>query len=520
MKLDFSHFNDPNLDEGYVEHLVREEAPTRAVHLGRLWAYYKNDLSPLGAGLPFAERREDWLASAKPYYQAQEFGLPARITGRSHLGYGGAGVPQPGLGRKEVVIENDIAWRIDTAVHFLAGKPVSTESLARRPQDARRIEAVLAEVWQSSGGVSLLQEIALLGAVYGFVDLVVRARPVAEEPVGGSPAAGDGPTDPNTPLADRAAKAVSIEAIEAPRVLPILEETDYRRLRYWIQVFHRQTNRVTGGGPLAWLLGRTARRVSEVETIEILGPQWWQRYEDGNLADEGANPLGRVPVVHVQNFANPMHYEGTGEVEPLIPLQDELNTRLSDRANRVTFQSFKMYLGKGVETFEDRPVAPGRMWSTDNPDASIQEFGGDADSPSESAHIAELREAMDKTSGITPLAAGLLRDRIGNLTSATALNVVLMGTLARLARKRVTYGAGLVEANRLILDALHRVGVFETAPEDRATRVHWPEPLPENVGERLEQARAKRDLGVPAETVLRELGYDPNVRQRSQAGGV
>jgi hypothetical protein len=204
-----------------------------------------------------------------------------------------------------------------------------------------------------------------------------------------------------------------------------------------------------------------------------------------------------------------MHYEGTGEVEPLIPLQDELNTRLSDRANRVTFQSFKMYLGKGVETFEDRPVAPGRMWSTDNPDASIEEFGGDADSPSETAHIAELREAMDKTSGVTPLAAGLLRDRLGHLTSAAALKVVLMGTLARLARKRVTYGAGLAQANRLILDALDRAGTFQTAPEDRTTRIHWPDPLPQDPGEQLDQARAKRDLGVPAETVLRELGYEP-----------
>ena len=519
MKLDFSRFDDPNLDEAYVEHLVREEAPARAVHLGRLWAYYKNDLSPLGAGLPFAERREDWLASAKPYYQAQEFGLPARITGRSHLGYGGGGVPQPGLGRKEVVIENDIGWRIDTAVHFLAGQPVGIESLARQPEEARRVEAVLSAVWEGSGGVSLLQEIALLGAVYGFVDLVIRARPAGRDTDAGLPAAGERPGEGGAPVADRAARAVSIEAVEAPRIVPILDETDYRRLRYWVQVFHRQTNRVTGGGPLARLLGRSARRTSEVETVEILGPHWWQQYEDGRLADEGANPLGRVPVVHVQNFAHPMHYEGAGEVEPLIPLQDELNTRLSDRANRVTFQSFKMYLGKGVETFEDRPVAPGRMWSTDNPEASIQEFGGDADSPSESAHITELREAMDKISGVTPLAAGLLRDRIGNLTSATALKVVLMGTLARLARKRVTYGTRLVEANHLILDALNRSGVLQTAPEDRSTRVHWPDPLPQDITEQLAQARAKRDLGVPAETVLRELGYEPNLGQRTQTGG-
>ena len=65
----------------------------------------------------------------------------------------------------------------------------------------------------------------------------------------------------------------------------------------------------------------------------------------------------------------------------LIPLQDELNTRLSDRANRIAMQSFKMYLGKHIENFADLPVTPGRMWSTDNADADVIEFGGDSACP-------------------------------------------------------------------------------------------------------------------------------------------
>ena len=44
-----------------------------------------------------------------------------------------------------------------------------------------------------------------------------------------------------------------------------------------------------------------------------------------------------------------------------------------------------MYLGKGIEGFEDRPISPGRMWYTDNPDASIEEFGGEAEAPSETS---------------------------------------------------------------------------------------------------------------------------------------
>jgi len=503
LRLDLSNFADPDLDERFVEYLVRDEALPRGIHFGRLWAYYRNDLSSLGVGLPEAEvgAEGDWAACLRPYTQAQEFGLPARITGRTHLGFGGAGVPLPAYRRKEVVIENDIGWRVDTGVHYLAGKAVGLESLAEDRSTAGQIESVLAAVWEANGGQACFQEMALLGAVYGFVDIVVRARGESDATRGGQD---------DARVEAQAARAVAIEPVEAPRTLPILEEDDYRRVRYWVQAFRKQVNRVADLPEPGRLFGPVRPGAREIEAVEILGPRWWQRYEDGRLAAEGSNPLGRVPVVHVQNLPHPYHYEGLGEVEPLIPLQDELNTRLSDRANRVTFQSFKMYLGRGIEGFEDRPVAPGRMWATDNPDASIEEFGGDASSPSEEVHVEELRQAMDKVSGVTPLAAGLLRDNLGNLSSATALRVVLMGTLARLERKRLTYGAGLVETNRMILEALDGLGIFRTRPEDRATRPHWPPPLPENLGEKLAEAKAKRELGVPAETVLRELGYGQN----------
>src|SRR6185503_18018324 len=76
-----------------------------------------------------------------------------------------------------------------------------------------------------------------------------------------------------------------------------------------------------------------------------------------------------------------------------------------------------MYLGKGVENFNEQPVAPGRMWMTDNEQAEIIEFGGDASCPSEETHIADIREALDKSSGVTPIAAGAIKNRIGLLFS-------------------------------------------------------------------------------------------------------
>src|SRR5205823_3723184 len=137
---------------------------------------------------------------------------------------------------------------------------------------------------------------------------------------------------------------------------------------------------------------------SEVLVTEIVTSSTWRRYEDEKLIAQGINSLGRIPLVHVQNSAVPFAYSGTSEVEPLIPLQDELNTRLSDRAYRITMQAFKMFLAKGVgDGFIDQPIGPGRMLVTDNEQADIVEFGGDVRTFSEDNHIAGVRDALDKS---------------------------------------------------------------------------------------------------------------------------
>jgi len=541
MPFDLETLDD--LDAGYLSYLVDERSADIAAHYARLWDYFRNPIRP-ATGLA----ADALNANSRPYFQAQEVGLPARITGVHRAGIRHEHLTD--LRRKEVVIENDIAWRVHTLVDFLFGKPVKIRSLAEDRRLADAIEQVIAAFLDANGGVSLLQEIALLGSVYGFVDVALRApagaaanlppshsplpsfrpsfsRPPQAAAPSDSQRQGSHNGNPSSPSQDgqrgpagdrprldlspalAAAEMLHLEAVEAPRVLPILDEDDYRQLRYWVQRFHKQPARLAEPKRSWRSPFRRSRSGSEatVEVVEIIGPQWWQRYEDRALVAEGPNALGRLPIVHIQNIAAPGTYEGLGEVEPLVPLQDELNTRLSDRANRVTYQSFKMYLGKGIDDFLERPVAPGQMWATHNMDAAIEEFGSDDGSPSEEAHIEQVRQAMDKISGVTPLAAGLIRGNTGNLTSATALKVVLSGLLSRTAKKRLTYGAGLKQIISLALDWLDRRGVLPTAPRDRRVEIHWPDPLPEDEAQKLHNAQIKAQLGAPRETLLAELGY-------------
>ena len=379
------------------------------------------------------------------------------------------------------------------------------------PAEVGLVKALFA----ANGSIGFFQDMAVLGSVYGFVDCFVRPGDEIIERVTSSSSQTSSSDSRKPGSFDdvlRFAQMIDLELIEAPRALPVLEENDYKKIRYYVQHFSQHKNALNDKSTFLSRLLSSSRRGGagrQVVTVtEITSASVWQRYENKQLVAEGETPWGFMPVVHIQNIAQPYYYEGLSDVESLIPLQDELNTRLSDRANRITFQSFKMYLGKGIEGFEDKPVSPGRMWYTDNPEASIEEFGGDSETPSEGLHIAEIRESLDKISGVTPIVAGVLKNKLGNLTSAVALRLTLMGMLSKNERKRFTYSEGLKRICKMALSMLDRAGIYRTSEADREVEVLFPSPLPENVMEKLKEAQIKKELGVPSEQVLRELGYE------------
>lgn len=459
--------------------------------LDKLWRYYRNEG---GSG-----RRS-----------GQFEGLPARLRGVR--GVRGVGTDDRVGQSREIVIENDIAWRVHTMVDFMFGRPIRLVSTARDEATRSAVEAALDSVWEGSGGISLLQDMGLLGHVFGHVDLVLRADATGLALIrdaGGIDGIGLG--SGISQLGDdrgsevrtgggsglRLGDSLRIDVVDPRRGVAVLDEGDYRLIRGYA-VHDRSVGPGGPGGPggSSWL-------------SEVYEP-WVRRVErDGVVVEVEEQRLfgGRVPVVHMQNVAQPFRFEGLGEVEPLVGMQDELNTRLSDRASRVTLQSFKMYLARGLEGFESMSVGPGQVWSTDNADASIEAFGGDGSSPSEEAHIREVREAMDKVSGVPPLATGVVQGRVGNLSSANALRITLVGLLSKTARKRVTYGRGISQMSEMVLGVLDAAGVLRTSPADRGIRLEWSDPLPEDALGQTLAAKRKIELGVPADEVLDELGY-------------
>lgn len=465
MNWDLTIFQDEQLDERFLDWLIEHQWHDQQEHFAMLWDYYQNPAAVNAGGDP-TEPTVVW---------AQETGLPTRITGRRYASTRQAGYGQKvaDIQRKEVVVENDIGWRAQAMCDFLFGSGVEFSSRVGSASRGQDIARVVKGLFEANGGAAFFSQLATLGCVYGFVDCLLRLDESILTRLAHSDSAPLSPSD--SAAVDRALSAISgitLELIDAPRALPILDPSDYRRIRYYVQHFHQLTNRVEPSG-----LAAGQRQVLAV--TEIFGPNACQRYENGALVGQWTYGLGFAPVVHIQNIALPFCYEGISDVEQLIGLQNELNTRLSDRASRITMQAFRMYLAKGLERFADKTVSPGKIWFTSNPDAAIEPFGGDAACPSENAHIAEIREAMDKVSGVTPVVAGVLKNKLGNLTSGTALKMTFMGMLAKNARKQLTYGQGLEQIAQMALTILDKAGIFQTEPQERLIQAIFANPLEE-----------------------------------------
>ena len=126
------------LDPALVDHLIREQS-TSAAELERLWAYYRNPVvhTP-GVGSDGLVRTARRLA--------QEAGLPGRVTGARS---GGVLGDDRLADRREVVIENDIAWRIHAMIDFLFGKQPTVVSTAQSEAMRDLVDELVEASWKA-----------------------------------------------------------------------------------------------------------------------------------------------------------------------------------------------------------------------------------------------------------------------------------------------------------------------------------------------------------------------------------
>jgi hypothetical protein len=454
----------------------------------------------------------------------QESGLPIRITGKA-FGFlfdaDNERVNNSNLDiqRKEPVTENQIGWRVDILGDFIYGE-VEDESRMVLESDLpesnplkERIDELLLTVAKMQHEPNWYHEFYNVGAVHGFVDVALRMDERVKVEVdsttreqvrwlfNGEPfRAGD---------FVQFGKALQWHIASPLEIVPLVIPRMPNQLWGW--VLHYKTQLMPGA--------------SSSDNVHIENKQkvdWIELYTDGQIQTYKLDPKSKdrgyqlvqtvtvpedlLPVVHMQHLVRRNEYRGKGEVEPLIPMQDELNTRLSDRGRGITFGANPPWLGKGIEGFESLPFGPDVKYSGSD-EASMERLTGDTKDAGQDGHIDQARDAMDRISSIPPLAAGDIKDQIGSLTSAVALRTVLRGMLAKLARVRMNHARAFENIAFGTLAYANATGVLITTPEERGICVKWGASVEESLIERLEAATLKKAIGVPDKQLQIELDY-------------
>ena len=230
--------------------------------------------------------------------------------------------------------------------------------------------------------------------------------------------------------------------------------------------------RATARGP-APLADTPAARVEVVETWTA---DTLRVAVDGVVWREEPNPYGVIPFVHVANLPAPNSFWGRSDLADVIPLNRELNERLSDQADAIRFHADPPVVFTGVESHDAVRVGPGTVWDLPpGADVKLLEWRGAA--PTVREHVELVLRALYETAETPRSAFG---DN-GRQLSGVALETELRPLLQKTLRKRMVWTAALRRRCRLIFHLAERVGLLpEGAAAGLRPRVVWPPLLPQD----------------------------------------
>jgi len=184
-----------------------------------------------------------------------------------------------------------------------------------------------------------------------------------------------------------------------------------------------------------------------------------------------ANPYGFVPFVHIPNARPANEFWGISDLKDVVPLNRELNERMSDVADIIRFHADPPVIFKGVMEHSNLSVGPGTVWDLpEGADVQLLEWRGQT--PAIQEHIERVMRALHDVTETPKTAFG----DSGRLLSGVALETELQPLIQKTLRKRAWWSAGLRRRNRYILRIAELKGLGSFAPY--RSKVIWPPLLP------------------------------------------
>lgn len=237
------------------------------------------------------------------------------------------------------------------------------------------------------------------------------------------------------------------------------------------------------------------------------------------------NPLKEIPISHVRNLPMACEKYGISDMYSVIGIQQELNEKSTDVSDIINYHAAPVTIITGGKA-GNLVRGARKVWSGLPKDAKVYNLELHSDLNASNAFITALKTALHELTN-TPEDSLGQKAAISN-TSGVALQIKYSPLMEKTWIKRLTYGKGLRQVNRLLVKFYALYGTeeqraaIEGIKKDSElrkliyrTKINWPDPLPKDEEGLINRISKKMSLGLEEpEGALSELGFEGDVQDK------
>lgn len=376
-------------------------------------------------------------------------------------------------GPDDNVQTNYIEPIVDRIVSFLVGDGPSIE--IGGPDDATG-EAYLDRVWPADERFIFLDDAAINGALFGHV----FARLAIENGI------------PRVVLLDPMGMTVEWDPTDWTRVTRFIYQWSAADVTGQARAFREVVERKEVG----WI----------ISTQEVVGGAW---SEMARVEWRYTTP----PIVHCKNRSKPNEFWGQPDITRGVLRLNHYINRIDSLINRIIrLHGYPKTVARGVAKSDLQLGVDGIIFLPEV-EQTIENIEMQSDLGAALNFRDRLLQLLSRISGVPDLGND---ESVGTQVSGVALKMKYKTLLDRTRRKRVFYGALL----RQIVVGMLEIGGLARLARPEAVAIHWPDPLPANDREVVDIALLKQQLGFSRDTLIRQLGGDPDLeaeKRRAEA---